>query len=501
MNRTILFQLTAPSLLIGLLLFLACLVSAWYINQLQADISRVLAKNVESLVAAQQLEISLRQLRFHCFLYAIQPDPRLLEEIAQNNAAFEDALERAERAVIAPEESVYLEAIEQGYQDYRGEFQRMRAEVDRNGPRQDFLRLADAHPVRHIVEPCRQLVTLNEQMMAETFEDHQRLSRWLGLILLLLGLGGPLSGIIAGYGVARGLTRSIYQLSVRVQDMAQHLEQEVGSVRLSPAQDIKNLDGQLKHVVDRVAEVTQRLRRQEQEMLRTEQLAALGQLAAGLAHEVRNPLMSVKLLIESALRSEGRRGLNQRDLEVIHRELARLEQTLQDFLDFARPPALRRQQLDLREPIHAVLALVKTRARQQQVAIVCDLPPEPVLLEVDRDQFQTVLINLFLNALDAMPQGGTLKVRLRRDESEGIVLCLTDTGPGIPEEILPRLFTPFVSSKPTGTGLGLSLSQRIVQEHGGLVTAHNLPEGGACFRIVLPTAPSEVAHADAVSHR
>lgn len=501
MNRKILFQLTAPAVLIGLLLFLTCLVSAWYINKFQAEISKILAKNVESLIAAQQLEISLRQLRFNCFLYAVQPDPMLLREIEQNNKAFEEALERAERAVLAPEESVYLEAIEQGYQDYRGEFQRLRAEVDQKGPRQDFLRLADSHPVRHIVEPCRQLLALNEEMMAETFQEQLRLSRWLGLALLLLGVGGPLSGILAGYGVARGLTRSIYQLSVRVQDMAQQLEQEVGSVRLSPAQDIRNLDGQLEHVVARVAEVTERLRRQEQEMLRTEQLAGLGQLAAGLAHEVRNPLQSVKLLIESALRSEGRRDLNQRDLQVIHGELARLEQTLQEFLDFARPPALRRQRLDLREPLQAALALIRTRARQQHVLIQSQLPEHPVLVEVDRDQFQTVLVNLLLNALDAMPQGGTLDVTLRQDDAEGTVLTVADTGPGIPADILPRLFTPFVSSKPTGTGLGLSLSQRIVQEHGGLVTAHNRQEGGACFRIVLPPSASEVVHAHAAGHR
>lgn len=500
MNRRILFQLTAPSVVIGLLLFLACLVSAWYINRLQTRMADILAKNVESLVAAQQLEISLRQLRFHCFLYAIHPTPTLLENIKEHDDAFEKALQRAKQAAHDAQEITYLQAIESGYDNYQREFERLRREVDKHGPRRDFQELADGHPVRHITDPCRGLVEINEAMMEESLAESQRLSRWLSLTLVLLGLGGPLSGIIAGYGVARGLSRSIYQLSVRVQDMAQHLEQEVGSVRLSPSQDISKLNGQLEHVVTRVAEVADQLRRHQHEMLRAEQLSAVGQLAAGVAHELRNPLMSIKLLVESGLRSAGRQPINRRDLEVIHGEITRLEQTLQGFLDFARPPAPLRQSLDLRDLLASAVELVKTRARQQDVRVDCQAPDHPVVAEVDRDQFHTVLVNLLLNALDAMPQGGSLRLALEEDAGTGIAIRVEDTGPGIAPEILPRLFTPFASNKPTGTGLGLSISQRIVQDHGGTLTAANRPEGGARFRIELPAAASEKLHAHAVGH-
>jgi signal transduction histidine kinase len=283
--------------------------------------------------------------------------------------------------------------------------------------------------------------------------------------------------------------------------MAQHLEREVGSMRITPAEDLGNLNGQLDHIVARVAEAARQLRRQQEELLRTEQLAAVGQLAAGVAHEVRNPLMSIKLLIEASLRSNGRQPLNRRDLEVIHGEVARLEQTVQDFLDFARPTAPRRQNLDLREPLNSALALVRTRAKQQNVRVELQTPDHPVPAEVDRDQLQTVLVNLLLNALDAMPQGGVLHARLGCSENGSIVLSIADTGAGIPSEILPRLFTPFLSSKPTGTGLGLSISRRIIQDHGGRLEASNLPEGGACFRIVIPSVETEAAHADLAGHR
>ena len=117
------------------------------------------------------------------------------------------------------------------------------------------------------------------------------------------------------------------------------------------------------------------------------------------------------------------------------------------------------------------------------------MPDRPVVGFVDRGQFATVLVNLLLNALDAMPKGGRLEVELEAAENGGARLAVRDTGSGIPPEMAGRLFTPFATTKPTGTGLGLSLSSRILKEHGGDVTAGNRPEGGASFVVTLPPAP------------
>jgi signal transduction histidine kinase len=289
--------------------------------------------------------------------------------------------------------------------------------------------------------------------------------------------------------VARGLSRSIYQLSVRVQDMAQRLDQDVASVSIAADGDIRNLDKQLDHVVHRVEEVAERLQRHQRDMLRAEQLSAVGQLAASVAHEVRNPLTSVNLLVESALRSQNRKPLTVEDLEVIHGEIARLEQTVQSFLDFARPPTLHKNTVALREVIAQALDLVRVRARQQHVELNVHCPDEavpPVTVNADRSQLCNVLVNLFLNALDAMPGGGCLEVTLENCRDSGVRITVTDTGGGIPREIAPRLFTPFASTKPTGTGLGLSICRRIVEEHGGRITGGNHPRGGASFTITLP---------------
>jgi signal transduction histidine kinase len=179
-------------------------------------------------------------------------------------------------------------------------------------------------------------------------------------------------------------------------------------------------------------------------------------------------------------------------LEVIHGEVLRLEQTVQCFLDFARLPAPRRSICDLWTVVNQAADLVRAHAQQQQVDLVLQGWGRPLWSEVDAGQMRTVLINLFLNALEAMPHGGRLEVELSTGERRrGANLpdhCLRvrDNGPGIPAEMLPRLFTPFASSKSTGTGLGLSISRRIVEEHDGQLSAANRPEGGACFTITVP---------------
>ncbi len=129
------------------------------------------------------------------------------------------------------------------------------------------------------------------------------------------------------------------------------------------------------------------------------------------------------------------------------------------------------------------------------------LPEGAVPGSVDRGQFRTVLVNLLLNALDVMPQGGRLDVRLEVSPVTGISLTVADTGSGIAPDIADRLFTPFVSTKPTGTGLGLSISRRIIEEHGGCLTATNRTTGGACFTIWLPaTQGAEFAITEKADH-
>ncbi|HEY8505615.1 MAG TPA: ATP-binding protein [Gemmataceae bacterium] len=227
-------------------------------------------------------------------------------------------------------------------------------------------------------------------------------------------------------------------------------------------------------------------RQRERHLQRAEQMMALGQVAAGVAHELRNPLTSVKGLVQVNLREARAAGVPAEDLEVIEHEIRRMERTLQVFLDFARPPQPDRRPLSLADVAERVLALVKGRAKKQQVELKLSQPDAPVLAEADRDQLQQLLLNLVLNALDAMPGGGTLEVEVRPPRDGSAEVTVRDTGPGIAPHILPKVFETFVSGKETGVGLGLPVSRRIAEEHGGSLSVYNLPGGGACLVLRLP---------------
>jgi signal transduction histidine kinase len=481
-NRRILLQLTLPTFLIGSVLFGACIWSVWSINHLQSTLARILSQNVASLEAGQKLEIQLRQLRFHSFLHAIEPTAERKQAVEDDHRGFERALADVRESAAQPREQALVVEIENGYRRYRTELAQ--------GPRPasekplDLVRWADAHPIKSVWDPCQSLLKLNRTEMDQTARESEDVSRRAQIAMLFAGLLGPVSGVLIGFGIARALSRSIARLSVRLEDARAQLDQPVASVRLSTESSLGDLDHQLDHVISRVREVAEQVQQQQQDMLRSEQLAAVGQLAASVAHEVRNPLTSIKMLVGAALKSPQSQALTADDLGVMYKEVGRLEQTVQGLLDFARPPRPHRQPADLRQIIGEALGLVRARARLQGVQIEAHEPDTPVLADVDRTQLGTVLVNLLLNALDALPQGGKVDVSLSNGDTTRITV--DDNGPGIAPAVLPRLFTPFASTKPTGTGLGLSICKRVLQEHGGSISAANRPEGGARFTLTLP---------------
>jgi two-component system, NtrC family, sensor histidine kinase HydH len=485
MNRKLLFRITIPSVIFGVFLFAACLVSMRYIHRLQANLADILAQNVISLQAVQELEIQVRKLRFHTFLYLLDPQPERLSRIEDDQRRFEDALEAARGVSTTNEEQALLRRIEKTYEQYQKEQDQLITETH-GRPLPEVYKIADKHPVKLVIFPCQKLLQINKDKMAESADESQRVSREGYLAMLFMGIAGPIGGLAVGFGVTRGLRRSIYQLSVRVQDLAHHLDQDVGSVSVVADGDLEALEEKMQFIVRKVEEAAKKIQEQQRELLRTEQLSQVGQLAAGVAHEIRNPLTGIKLLVEAALRPQSPRPLNREDTQVIFREVKRLEQTVQQFLNFARLPAPQIAPCDLGEIIRQAWELVRVRAKQQQVEPSFHLPTDAVIVSVDAGQLTTVFVNLFLNALDAVGTEGRLEVHLTPAEQETIRLRICDTGPGILPEIQEKLFQPFATNKPHGTGLGLFLTGRILDEHGGAISANNRPEGGACFTITLP---------------
>ncbi|WP_337172946.1 ATP-binding protein [Paludisphaera sp.] len=232
----------------------------------------------------------------------------------------------------------------------------------------------------------------------------------------------------------------------------------------------------------------------ERTMVRAEELSALGQMAAGMAHELRNPLTAISMLVQLQRERPEGEGLPPEDLAIIEREIARMEERLKAFIDFARPSRPKWRRIDLRDVATAAVVLIQGRAGKHRVEARFDPPPDPIWVEADAEQIGRALINLAMNAIDAMPRGGRLTVTTSRAADGFVEVAVDDTGPGVEPRALPRLFEPFFTSKEAGLGLGLSISERIARDHGGRLIAGNRPEGGARFVLRLP-GPSRPAPA------
>jgi PAS domain S-box-containing protein len=292
----------------------------------------------------------------------------------------------------------------------------------------------------------------------------------------------PAPSVAREHGVVSSLTVPLYGQARPLGALGVHAARP----RRFPAGDVHFVQAVANVVATAMERHRNEERLREQQMVRAEQMAAIGQVAAGVAHELRNPLTSIKGLVQVNLREADARGLPAEDLRVIEQEVRRMERSLQTFLDFARPPRPDRRRLDLADVVDRVVALVGGRARKQGIALRFLRPDGPARVDGDQDQLQQLVLNLVLNALDAMPHGGAVEVDLRLPRDGYTELLIRDTGPGIAPHILPKVFETFVSSKETGIGLGLPVSRRIAEDHGGALTAYNLPAGGACFALRLP---------------
>jgi signal transduction histidine kinase len=238
----------------------------------------------------------------------------------------------------------------------------------------------------------------------------------------------------------------------------------------------------------RVAQDIEQLREINDGLVRTEKLATAGVLAAGVAHEVNNPLASISSLAQILLKRA--RDADEREtLETILGEISRISQILRDLTEFARPAEPKRASADLNRIVEACLRLVAVDRRFKRLRVETALDPDLPPLSADPDQIQQVILNLLLNARDATPEGGRVAVASRADGALGAVqIEVSDTGSGIPLELQLRVFDPFFTTKPPGkgTGLGLSVCYGIVRAHGGTIDVESTPGAGTTVRVRLP---------------
>jgi two-component system sensor histidine kinase HydH len=240
----------------------------------------------------------------------------------------------------------------------------------------------------------------------------------------------------------------------------------------------------------------------EEEARRAERLGALGRLSASVAHEIRNPLAGIRTTAELLRSRLGDEDERRRFVDVILEETGRLNRIVGSLLQFAKPPTPQLAPLAVREVLAKARELAAGKATEKRITIRTNVPPALAEPRADRDQVLQVLLNIMLNAVEASPVGGEVRVAARQLSGRGgerIHITVEDDGDGVPLLIQERVFDPFFTTKPGGTGLGLSISRHIVQQHGGTLRLERDPEGVTCATLTLPLEGTPPQNSDLLS--
>lgn len=462
-----------PVLVAGILLTGLTVYTAVGLLFEQARITRVLRENVSSRAAAADFRGTLNTL--------VALETNQVEGVAELHSKALTQISAIQKYADHAEEQRLVQIIVDGFAQYLSLWEKATStsEAVKNEELVSTIKFLQTN----VLLPVREIEAYNDQQIETVTSAHERVLSQLAWGVAMVSILGGIAGLMFGYTVARLLTRSIHKLRIQIHDVAGKLSPETPEVMVQQNEGFSGLHEALEDLDERIVAIIGQLHHRETQMVRSEQLASLGKLAAGVGHELRNPLTSVKMLVQTGLEEDG--ILSRNDLKIIESEVRRMERSLQTFLAFARLPKPERRLVELNDVLDCTLDLIGGRAKRQRVMVTVDTLNGDIEFVVDKAQLQQVLVNLAINALDAMPNGGSLTLRTQL-AGGGVRIDVIDNGVGFSDEALSNLFQAFSSSKDTGVGLGLVICRRIIEEHNGAISAQHTPGGGATFTIWLP---------------
>ncbi|AWP25675.1 ATP-binding protein [Paenibacillus sp. Cedars] len=276
-------------------------------------------------------------------------------------------------------------------------------------------------------------------------------------------------------------------LSLQMEKRLLHKQGDIKwvSCRLSMAhsRDGRTL-GYIAHFTD-ITDLKRAAHQEEERLIQSDKLSMAGQLAAGIAHEIRNPMTSIKGFVQLIRSGAGRKD---QYFDIISSEIERIELIVSELLFLAKPQSVKFERTDIRQLLEQVITLLNTQAIIHNVEIITDFGAHEASVDCDVNHLKQVFINFIKNAVESMPDGGELTIRLGRGEGHTIAIHFIDNGCGIPESILSRLGEPFFTTKEKGNGLGFMISKKMIEDHKGEVHVSSKLQVGTTITVILPMA-------------
>lgn len=473
-------------LLLALVSSGAALLTAWQVGELMEGAAE---KSLPNVRAAEGLELALLEQQGWVLSYTLEPGKRdWLTQLEARKPPFERWLNEAESSVRTADERSVLAKLRRAYHRYddaRNEVVRMfgagKVEEARDLVMGDASRLYE-----EVYSLCKDYIAANMRSIEEANTQAKRRIRNDTLLVaasvgLTLVLGSGLFWLFYS-GVLRPLRAMLAE--------AQGFTRLVAGEAIPSDDEPRAVGAYLRLLMSDVTDARTTLAQSRERMVQAEKLASVGKLAASVAHEIRNPLTSIKMWL-FWLRNSTHPGPDAREgFDTVAREIDRLEHVVRNFLEFTRPPALTIRPCRLTELIDATLQFIGHRLSQGNVVLRQTTDCEPCEVLADPDQLKQVLLNLIDNALAAMPGGGQLQIAVGRETDRAgmpmAVVRVSDSGPGIPPDVASRIFEPFFSTKEEGTGLGMCIAANIMARHNGRLVLESSTGSGATFALWIP---------------
>jgi signal transduction histidine kinase len=458
-------------------------VLVWYTYNIQDLLTAITEKNMAALLTAQSLETALVKQKGFVSYYYIDGDPDWLRQLGEYRQVFRDRLETAKQQVqsdiqrravdrIEAEYGRYIELKDLIIADYMAGDHRTSTELLRTSRDEFFkiLNLCERYKAIHI----RNISLFREKSVL-------RAERLRALAYVAILAGSLLAGFMA-YMLVVHILKPVRRLVIET-------EREKPTA-CDNGDEIHALSRSVRDLIDNVDQAQSELRRSRETLLQAEKMALVGRLAAGMAHSIRNPFTSVKMRLFSLGRSLDLTEEQEEDLDVISAEIRHIDTIVQNFLEFSRPPKLQMQPISPSTVVDSTIQLLGHRLRSYDVQLKLErCRPLPVVA-ADPEQLKEVLVNIIVNACEAMGKGGTITIEEEMAHDGAMQpsahIKISDTGPGIPSNIIEKILQPFFTTKEEGTGLGLSIAARIITEHGGRIDVSSKTNRGATFLIALP---------------
>jgi signal transduction histidine kinase len=465
-----------------LITFFLGLILVGYTFRMERLLSSITENDLLAFQKAEALETALMKQKGLVSYFLLDGNPGWLQQQEELQRDFLGQLARIKPASEAASQGQTLEEIESEYRHYTGKKSRV-VELFRAGNAEAgaaLHRSAHAH-FEALMRMCDRFKRFHtDRILAANVDSHAQAQR-----LRILAL--------AAICTSAGLTLLLVFVFVyQILEPLRRLTQEAYRMETPgrSGDEVKALSRSVRVLLHNMDQTRSELQRSRGSLAQAEKMALVGKLAASMAHSIRNPFTSVKMRLFSLSRSLDLDDVQKEDLEVISAEIRHIDTIVQNFLEFSRPPKLKITAVSPSGVVDAALRLLQHRLKSYDVSVTVSRPLPLPAAPIDIEQLKEVVVNLIVNACEAMARGGSIAIEERTETHPYLgrvaVIGVRDNGPGVPAHLREKIFQPFFTTKEQGTGLGLSIAQRIITEHGGRLEMESVEGQGAAFIITLP---------------